>query len=109
MIAKAARRSPAVFVTFDILEAGGEDVRDSPLSERRRLLREHVEPTPGLQIIEHVETHGDALFRAIVEHDQEGIVAKRVDAPYRSNRQSTWIKIKNRDYSRRGAVEWRGR
>jgi ATP-dependent DNA ligase len=60
-----------------------------------------VEPAPGIRIIEQVETHGNALFRAIVENDQEAVVAKRADAPYRPDRQSTWIKIKNRDYSRR--------
>jgi len=35
-------------------------------------------------------------------------VAKRVDAPYRAGRQPAWVKIKNRDYSRRAAVEWQG-
>ena len=108
MIAEAAARSPAVLVVFDILEADGEDLRDAPLWERRRLLHRHVEPVPGIQIIQHVDTHGDALFRAIVENDQEGVVAKRVDAPYRGDRQPAWIKIKSRDYSRRGAVEWQG-
>jgi hypothetical protein len=63
----------------------------------------------GIQSIEHVETHGEALFREITRHDQEGIVAKRVDAPYRAGKQSTWIKIKSKEYSRRDAVEWRGR
>ena len=50
----------------------------------------------------------DAIFREIARHDQEGIVAKRMNAPYRAGRQPTWLKIKNRDYSRRGAVEWQG-
>ena len=50
-----------------------------------------------------------ALFRAIVDGDYEGIVAKRMDAPYRAGPRNTWLKIKNRNYSRRGAVEWQGR
>ncbi|HLX28945.1 MAG TPA: hypothetical protein VKV24_10730 [Casimicrobiaceae bacterium] len=33
-------------------------------------------------MIQHVETHGEALFRVIAEHDQEGIVAMRIGAPY---------------------------
>ena len=60
----------------------------------------------GLQIIEHVETHGEALFRAIAADDHEGIVAKQLD--YRAGRHPSWIKIKNREYFRRGAVEWQG-
>ena len=62
-----------------------------------------------MQIIEHVDTHGEALFHAIAAGDHEGIAAKRIDAPYRAGRQPSWVKIKNRDYSRRAAVEWMGR
>jgi len=43
----------------------GEDPRALPLLDRRRALREHVQPAPRLQLIEHVETHGEALFHAI--------------------------------------------
>ena len=49
-----------------------------------------------------------ALFHAIAAQDFEGIVAKRVDAPYKAGRQPVWLKIKNRAYSRRAAVEWQG-
>ena len=48
---------------------------------------------------------GEALFREIARHDQEGIVAKRLEAPYRAGRQPTWLKIKNKEYSRRVAVD----
>ena len=60
-----------------------------------------------MRIIEHIETHGEALFRAIVDGDHEGIVANGADAPYRTGR--AWLKVKNREYSRRGTVEWQGR
>jgi len=53
-----------------------------------------------------VESHGEALFRAIVDGNHEGIVPKRMDALYRAGKHPSWIKIKNRDCSRRGAVEW---
>jgi bifunctional non-homologous end joining protein LigD len=46
---------------------------------------------PGIQIIEHVETHGEAWFLAIAADDHEGIVAKRADAPYRAGKQPAWI------------------
>ena len=107
MIAEAAALRPAVFVVFAVLELGGKDVRAFPLFERRVLLHSHVERRPGVQLIEHVEQHGEALFRAIAADDNEGIVAKRADAPYRAGPNTAWLKIKNRDYSRRGAVEWR--
>jgi ATP-dependent DNA ligase len=59
--------------------------------------------------MQHIETHGEALFRAIAADDHEGIGAKRADAPYRAGPQAAWLKIKNREYSRRDAVEWKGR
>ena len=97
-----------MLVLFEVLELDGHDLRPLPLFERRRALHAHVTPIPGVQIIEHVETHGEALFRAIVDGDHEGIVAKRMDAPYRAGPRNTWLKIKNRNYLRRGAVEWHG-
>jgi len=38
----------------------------------------------------------------------KGIVAKRANAPYQAGPHNAWLKIKNREYSRRGAVEWQG-
>ena len=59
---------------------------------------------PGIQPIQYIEAHGEALFHEIARHDREGIVAKRLDAPYPAGRESSWLKIKHKDYSRRGAV-----
>jgi len=47
----------------------------------------------------------DVGKRDIHDGEMKGIVAKRVDAPYRAGRQPAWVKIKNRDCSRRAAVE----
>ena len=56
---------------------------------------------PGIQAIEYVETHGEARFREIERQDQEGNVAKRIDAPSRAGLQATRVKIKNKNYSHR--------
>ena len=37
-VAQMSRAVPVVFMTYDILEAGGEDIRQRPLQERRALL-----------------------------------------------------------------------
>jgi ATP-dependent DNA ligase len=97
-----------VLVVFDVLELDGKDVRALPLIERRVLLHRHVERRPDVQIIEHIEQHGQALFRAIASQDHEGVVAKQIDAPYRAGRHPSWLKIKNGNYSRREAGQWRG-
>ena len=108
MIAESAARRPTVVVVFDRLRIGGDDLRALPLFERRQRLHQHIQPAAGIRIIEHIETHGEPLFKAIVDVDHEGIVAKRMDAPYRAGPHNAWLKIKNRNYSRRGAVVWRG-
>jgi hypothetical protein len=36
------------------------------------------------------------------------MIALVLDAPYRAGRQAAWLKIKNKAYSRRGAVELHG-
>jgi ATP-dependent DNA ligase len=86
---------------FDLLELDGEDLRPLPLLDRRDAVHWFGSPVHGMQAVEYVETHGEVLFREIVRHDQERIVAKRLDAPHRAGRQPTWLKIKNGDYSRR--------
>ena len=41
---------------------------------------------------------GTALFQAVCERDMEGIVAKLANARYTPDA-TTWVKIKNRQYS----------
>jgi ATP-dependent DNA ligase len=106
MIAEAAVKRPAVLVVFDLLALDGADLRPQPLLTRRAVLHRHIPRGRGVQIIEHVATHGEALFNAIVQDDHEGIVAKRADAPYRAGPCNAWLKIKNKGYSRRAAIEW---
>ena len=83
---------------FDLLLLDGDDIRRSPLRERRerlgRLLRE---AKPGIRLSEHIEADGATVFAHACKLGLEGIVSKRVDAPYRSGRARTWIKVKNQN------------
>ena len=45
--------------------------------------------------MEHAEGHGDKMFAAVCQLGLEGIVSKKLDAPYRSGPSKTWIKVKN--------------
>jgi bifunctional non-homologous end joining protein LigD len=49
----------------------------------------------GIQYVEHIEGDGDKNFVAICKLGLGGIVSKKLDAPYRSGRSGTWIKVKN--------------
>lgn len=99
-ISIAANRAPAVLVVFDVLEIDDEDLRNRSLYERRDVLQWYGLPAPALRIIEHVETQGEALFNVVIQEQHEGIVAKRLDAPYRAGLQPAWRTIRNREYSR---------
>jgi bifunctional non-homologous end joining protein LigD len=49
----------------------------------------------GVQYVEHTEGDGAEMFAAVCKHGLEGIVSKKLNAPYRSGRSKSWIKVKN--------------
>jgi bifunctional non-homologous end joining protein LigD len=86
----------AVALAFNLMSLDGEDFRQEPYSERKAVLRKVLRRTRrGIQYVEHADGHGDRLFDAVCELGLEGIVSKKLDAPYRSGPSKTWIKIKN--------------
>jgi ATP-dependent DNA ligase len=48
-----------------------------------------------IQYVEHTEGDGGEMFKAVCKLGLEGIVSKKLDAPYSSGPSKTWIKIKN--------------
>jgi len=72
--------------------------RQTPLLERKTLL-EHVLGKSGQKRIfptTYVGLNAVALFDAADQAELEGIVAKRVDSPYRRGRSRDWLKIKTK-------------
>jgi len=91
--------SKLVFYAFDLLYEGSTDIRERSLAERKqRLQKVLARAKPGAQIVclDHFETPGDAVLRSACELDLEGVVSKRLDAPYRSGRSAGWKKSKCR-------------
>jgi len=94
------RRHPPIFVAFDLLYLDGEDLRELPQLERKRMLRALVpDRSTSLLYAQHVIGKGRALFDQVRALDLEGIVAKLAAAPYRATRPPHWLKIKNPTYS----------
>ncbi len=85
-----------VYFAFDLLFEAGEDLRDLPLSERKARLKALLGGDPRLRYVEHFETSGEAFWRSAERLGLEGVVSKRLAAPYRSGRGETWIKAKLR-------------
>ncbi len=90
-----------VFFVFDLLHAGGEDLRSLPLSARKERLRAFLDarrgkPGPLLRYVDHFDTGGDAVLLSACRLSLEGIVSKRLDATYQSGRSEAWTKAKCR-------------
>jgi bifunctional non-homologous end joining protein LigD len=89
-----------LFYAFDLLFADGEDLRGLPLSERKARLKELLEARKGkakqIRYVEHFESGGDAVLQSACKLELEGIVSKKLDAPYRSGRSEAWTKAKCR-------------
>ena len=86
----------AVALGFDLLMRDGDDLRRRPLVERKSALAKLlIRSRGGIQYVEHAEGHGDKMFAAVCDLGLEGIVSKKLTAPYRSGPSKTWIKVKN--------------
>jgi bifunctional non-homologous end joining protein LigD len=86
----------AIALAFDLLMHNGEDVRRKPFAERKAILRKVLQPTRrGIQYVEHTEGDGVEMFKAICKLGLEGIVSKKLNAPYKSGPSKAWLKIKN--------------
>jgi bifunctional non-homologous end joining protein LigD len=93
-VAATAVQRPATLFAFDLLAAGGLDLRPLPLSARKAALSALAPPLGPVRYADHVETEGQALFREVTARGLEGVVAKRADAPYRAGRSTAWQKIR---------------
>jgi bifunctional non-homologous end joining protein LigD len=87
-----------IFFAFDLLHAGTEDLRPLPLSDRKRRLAALLPDSAETRIryVEHFESGGDAVLLSACRMSLEGIVSKRLDAPYTSGRGEAWTKAKCR-------------
>jgi bifunctional non-homologous end joining protein LigD len=93
-IQRAALSQPVTYVVFDLLAAGGHDLRGLPLLERKALLQRLVPPVGPLRYGDHIPEKGEALLAQTVARGLEGVVGKKANSPYRGKRSGDWLKIK---------------
>jgi bifunctional non-homologous end joining protein LigD len=90
--------SDAILYAFDLLELDGDDLRPQPLGEcKAKLAKLLGRKTGGIVFNEHTDEDGATVFRHACKLGFEGIVSKRLTAPYRSGPSRDWIKVKNPD------------
>ena len=92
----AGRQGRLVYYAFDLLWRNG-DLRKLPQIERKQMLLalfgENDIERPVLYS-EHLVGDGQQMFEHAAKLNWEGIISKRADAPYRSERNENWLKIK---------------
>jgi bifunctional non-homologous end joining protein LigD len=87
-------RVPVIFFAFDLLHCDGYDLRRSPLIERKQLLQRLLHATDRIRFSDHQVERGKEIFELAKDNGLEGIVAKRLDSPYVSERSTSWVKLK---------------
>src|SRR5229473_3607270 len=89
-----ASQIPAVYFAFDLLYCDGYDLREAPLIERKQLLQRLLYTSDRFRYADHQLEHGKELFALAEKNGLEGMVAKRADSPYVSDRSPYWVKLK---------------
>ncbi len=88
-----------VFFAFDLLVDGSKDLRRLPLSDRKarleRLLAK-ADLDASMRYVAHFESTADTVLLSACKMHLEGIVSKKLDAPYVSGRSGAWTKAKCR-------------
>jgi bifunctional non-homologous end joining protein LigD len=86
------------FFAFDLLFFQGEDLRAQPLAVRKQrlstLLKQHG--ATSIRYLQHFEATADAILDSVRQMSLEGVVSKRLSAPYVSGRSGGWTKAKCR-------------
>ncbi|MEN5171009.1 DNA ligase D [Brevundimonas pondensis] len=90
-----------VYFAFDLLFDGPEDLRPMPLSHRKARLQALIDRTPKtaatrLRYVEHFGASGQTILESACRMNLEGVISKKLDAPYRAGRSAAWLKSKCR-------------
>jgi bifunctional non-homologous end joining protein LigD len=85
---------PVVYIAFDLLYCDGYDLREALLLERKQLLQRLLHTSERIRYSDHQVERGKELFELAKQEELEGIVAKRIDSRYVSERSTNWLKLK---------------
>jgi bifunctional non-homologous end joining protein LigD len=95
----AENKAPLRYMLFDMPRLEREDLRDTPLIERKARLEALLRKSRSklLAYSVHQIGRGADLYRQAIKAGWEGIVSKRVASPYRDGeRNGDWVKVKAR-------------
>jgi bifunctional non-homologous end joining protein LigD len=93
------RSESLVLFVFDLLVDGKADLRTLPLSTRKARLKallDKADTGDRIRYVEHFDISGAEMWATARQMNLEGIVSKRLDAPYVSGPHGGWTKAKVR-------------
>ncbi len=87
-----------VLFAFDLLFSEGRNLQPQSLERRKAALKALMGEGRGdrIRFVDHFEAAGDAVLKSACSMELEGVVSKRLDAPYQSGRSESWTKAKCR-------------
>jgi ATP-dependent DNA ligase len=99
-VQKLAQAHPAIFIIFDLLGQDGDSYLKSPLRERRVSLEKFARKNLGPKAAMRLSPATTDLTVAKKWFDKvgdnlDGVIAKRLDAPYATGERSAMVKVKN--------------
>jgi bifunctional non-homologous end joining protein LigD len=88
-----------VFQVFDLIHLDGHDLTGARLIDRKQLLQQLMQAAgysanDRIRYSDHIRGQGPGFMEQACALGLEGVVSKRMDAPYRSGRGRGWLKIK---------------
>jgi ATP-dependent DNA ligase len=88
-IERLAEETPARFIAFDVLARDDDALLELPYAERRDALEDIVDAPVDLTPCTRERAEAEPWLRSA-----EGVVAKRLDAPYRPGERTGMVKVK---------------
>ena len=85
---------PYVYAVFDCLYRNGRDLRNEPLTARRKAIGDAIGDTVHLFPSRRLESNGLKAYETAKRKGWEGVVGKEASAPYVEGRSTKWLKVK---------------
>jgi bifunctional non-homologous end joining protein LigD len=88
-----------IYKVFDLLWLNGKDMRQLAWGERKSRLHKLIDKLPAaaasvINYVEPLHQDGATVYASVCRLGLEGIVSKRIDAPYRAGRSDAWRKTR---------------
>jgi bifunctional non-homologous end joining protein LigD len=87
-------KGTTVYVVFDCLYVGGQDLRKESLAKRRVALERTIVKSLMLRVSRQLNANGLEAYRQAKRKGYEGLVAKDLSSPYVQGRSKCWLKVK---------------